>query len=488
MTISFNEIPADRRVPFVYIEFDGNNAVQGPQRQPYRNLHIGQRLSSGSVAQLVPTLITSKDQAADAFGQGSILQKMLEAQFDVSREIETWAVALDDDGGGVAASGVFGITGTATESGTLCLYVGGQRVKVAVTSGDTASTVATAVRAALNAVEDLVVVAGGSSGTVDVAAKNKGAVGNYIDLRDSYFDGEEVPAGIAVAITPMASGSGNPDVDDALATIGVEQFRIIVHPYTDQANIEALDEELEDRWGPITQNDGQAFTASNVALGSLSTLGNLHNSKFNSIIECTGAADLPWQIAAKAVARIAISAAIDPARPVQTLTLPGTKPPKLADRLTSEERNILLYDGISTLNIDAGGTYFLERVITTYKTNALGGDDPAFLDIETMNTLSYLRWDLRNYLLRKYPRHKLANDGTRFGEGQAIVTPKIMKAEIISRFREWEELGLVEGADQFKEQLIVERDESDPNRLNMMLPPDLVNQLRVTAVKIGFLL
>jgi phage tail sheath gpL-like len=82
----------------------------------------------------------------------------------------------------------------------------------------------------------------------------------------------------------------------------------------------------------------------------------------------------------------------------------------------------------------------------------------------TLFTLSYLRYDWRNHMLTKYPRHKLANDGTRYGSGQAIITPKVGRAEAIGKFRQWEELGLVEGADQFKRDLIVERNSEDPNR------------------------
>lgn len=91
-------------------------------------------------------------------------------------------------------------------------------------------------------------------------------------------------------------------------------------------------------------------------------------------------------------------------------------------------------------------------------------------------------------MLNKYPRHKLADDGTRFGAGQAVITPKIGKAEAIAKFREWEELGLVENADQFKRDLIVERNATDRNRLDFMLPPDLINQALVFGTQIGFLL
>ena len=61
-----------------------------------------------------------------------------------------------------------------------------------------------------------------------------------------------------------------------------------------------------------------------------------------------------------------------------------------------------------------------------------------------------------------------------------------MKAEAIVKAREWEELGLVENIDDFKANLIAERNVSDPNRLDTLLPPDLVNQLRIVANKIQF--
>jgi phage tail sheath gpL-like len=92
----------------------------------------------------------------------------------------------------------------------------------------------------------------------------------------------------------------------------------------------------------------------------------------------------------------------------------------------------------------------------------------------------------RQAITSKYPRHKLSDDGTRFGAGQAIVTPKIIKAELISEYRIDEFNGLVENGNAFKANLIVERDPNDPNRINVLYPPDLVNQLRIFAVLAQF--
>ncbi|MDR1521128.1 MAG: hypothetical protein LBU23_13450 [Planctomycetota bacterium] len=65
---------------------------------------------------------------------------------------------------------------------------------------------------------------------------------------------------------------------------------------------------------------------------------------------------------------------------------------------------------------------------------------------------------------------------------------RIAKAECIVKARDWEERGLVENVEQFKDELIVERNASDPNRLDFLVPPDLMNQFIVGAVKIQFYL
>jgi len=150
--------------------------------------------------------------------------------------------------------------------------------------------------------------------------------------------------------------------------------------------------------------------------------------------------------------------------------------------------NLLLYDGITTWTVDSAGVVHLGRVITTYQKNATGQDDTAFLDLNTTKTLSYLRYDLRSRFLLKYPRHKLANDGNNFGAGQPVMTPGLARAEAISAFEDWTALGLVEGLDQFKTDLVAERDTQDPNRLNILLGPDLVNQLVVVGARMAFLL
>ena len=44
----------------------------------------------------------------------------------------------------------------------------------------------------------------------------------------------------------------------------------------------------------------------------------------------------------------------------------------------------------------------------------------------------------------------------------------------------------MENTTQFVDHLLVERDPNDPNRVNVLYPPDLINQLRIFAVLAQF--
>lgn len=494
MTISFDRIPQNIRTPGVYTEIDASQADTNVGLLNMRYLLLGQMIIGGAgvtpgTATLTEKIrVTSVAQARTLFGPGSMLALMVEAAIASNNWSELYCVPIQDDGTANRANGSFFFSGTATEAGTVSVYIGGRRVVANVASGATAETVATAVAAAVNAAVNLPVIAEVNpalQANVAIRAKNFGEAGNSIDLRLGYF-GETLPTGIECLVSAMSGGTTNPDITDALAAVGDDWFQVIGMPYTDAANLTVLESDLDDRFGPLREIPAQAFAASYGTLGALGTLGDSRNSPHLTIVS---AADEPmpaWCKAAETAAIATYYASIDPARPLQTLPYRYCLPPAKNDELMQQERSLLLYDGIATTYVGDGGTMRVERLITTYKNNAAGADDEAYLDVETLFTLMTIRHDWRNSIRTKYPRHKLADDGTRFGDGQAVVTPNVIKAEAIAKFRDWEDLGLVEGIEQYKRDLVVERSETDPNRLNVLCPPDLVNGLRVVATKIQF--
>lgn len=484
--VSFAEIPVDIRTPGQYIEVDNGRAVQGLPQMDRKVLILGQRLAAGTVAEKIPTRVTNAGQAVGYFGRGSQLAAMIAAVKAANPYADLWALALDDLPAGTAATGTVTVTGSATESGTLYLYVAGKRIPVGVVANDAAATVAASIAAAVNADADLPVTAAAALGVVTLTARHRGECGNAIDLRVNYYMGEATPKGITLAIAAMSGGTGNPAVTDALTAIGDDQYYTIVTPWTDAANMTALENELSSRWGAMRQKTGHAFAGLAGTHGALTTYGAARNSPHSTVIGVGKSPSAPWIWAAVLAAVCESSGSIDPARPFQTLELPGVLAPSEKDRFTREERNLLLKDGISTFIVDAGGRCLIERVVTTYQTNAFGVEDISYLDLETKWTVDYIRYAVRARIALRFPRYKLANDGTNFAPGQAIVTPSIIRAELIGLFRELEFAGLVEGFDQFKRDLLVVRSASDPNRVNAVIPPDIVNQFRVFAAAVQF--
>lgn len=487
MAISLNSIP-NTKVPGVYVEFDNTQAMQGATLLEYTALIAAQKTGAGSAEALKPYTVTSEDQARQLFGPGSMAALMCAAFRKNNDYTCLRVIALEDDASGTASTGTITLSGTVTSAAPLMLYVAGHAVRCAAAVGDEAAAVAIALGAAVNADEDLPVTAQVEGAVVTLSAKNKGLVGNGIDIRVSYY-GEAVPGGLAVILGPMDCGAGAPDLSGLVAAMGDSWYHIIAFPWADRASLRTLEDELTDRWGPLRHIDGHAFTGMGGDFAAVQDFGGgdeRGNYAHISIVEAVNSPDWPCARAAAVAGVVAYYGNIDPARPFQTLTLAGCLAPEDGQRLTYQEQNLLLNAGIATTAVDAGGTVSVQRLVTNYITTGTGATDTSYQDVNTILTLSYLRYDFRARILRKYPRHKLADDSAYIPAGQAIMTPKLGRAEAVAAFMDWQELGLVENLDDFKAKLICERNAADPNRLDWLLPPDLVNQFRIGAAQIQF--
>lgn len=491
MAISFLQVPIGVKVPGNYVEFDTSKAQQGLSLKPYNALLIGQRLATGTKAAGQIDKVTSASQGRQFYGKGSMLYHMVQTFIDENQNLnELNCISLDDLGAGNEATGSYEILTPATGDGTLSLMIGGRRYRVGVSSGDTEAEIITALIAEIQADEDRhveAVVDGVNADLVNFTARYKGEVGNDLDIRENYFEGEELPAGVTSTITAMSGGTGNPDLAAVVTAMGETQYDVIAMPYSDAANLLVMQTEMQDRWGPIRQNDGHVIFCRKEAFAAHSTFLDSRNNEQETVMNIAGPTPT-FMWSANLAAVVAAEGQRDPARPMQTVALSQVLAPADSELFSFGERDQLLKAGSSTYFVDGSQIVRIERIRTTRIENEFGALDEALADLNPKLTLSYIRFDYRTMLALKFPRHKLANDGTRFGPGQAIVTPKILKTEAVARFRLWEEQGLVEGADQFKRDLIIERSSTDVNRADHLLPPDLINQLRVNGVQIGFLL
>ena len=484
MAVAFDQIPRTIRIPGVYVELASGQS--GGAEIAFRSLIIGQRLASGVAVVGVPRLVASVGDARREFGAGSMVEQMVAAFRRNNTLGELWAVGIDDAAGATQTEITLTVGGAATAAGTIALYVAGRRIAIGISGATTTALIAAAINTALISLGTVLPITSAVVGSVVTVTARNGGVASDLDVRVNYGPDDAFPPGVAIAIATSVQGATDPDVDSVLDALTEEKYDVIAHPYNADASMDALETDLDTRWGPLLSVDGLAITGLRGSASAATTYGNARNSAYTVVMDIsTSPTSVPaW--AAEIAGAVAASAEIDPARPLQTLPLRGVLAPPTADVRTTTEANTLLSDGIATHTVDADGTVRIQRLVTTYQT-FLGVPDRAYMDAETVLTISYLRADLRQTFQRKFPRFKLANDGTRFEPGQPVMTPNVARLETIARFRAWEGRALVEDADAFKAALVTERDADDPDRLNIGLHPDLVNQLRVVAGRLTFL-
>ena len=475
------------RVPGLYFALDNSKANTAAVAR--RVLIIGQMVAGSGVAG-VATLSGGYSDAVSKYGAASQCARLVKAYRAIDTQGEIWVLPLTDDSSATAATGTFTISGAATEAGTLPLYVGDQLISVAVNAGDTAATVASGVATAAAAVSALPVSVTSSTGTVTLTAINKGMSGNDILLGVAVLGtagGQSVPSGLTVALGQMSGGKTNPTtLATSLATQGERVYDLISHPYTDSGSLVALKAWLNDtagRWSPMLQLYGHAITAYRGTYGQATAFGLTQNDQHATVMPIGDSPSDPLSWAAQVAARTAMSMRSNPALPITALSL-TVMPPTDAGRYSTEQRNSLLYDGLSTFTVDDSGTVNIERLVTTYQTNASGLPDNSYLDIETMLTAEICMQDMRIFLGNQYGGCILVADGTKIPAGAKATTAKLIGKACASRYR-WQATQLwVQNADTFAANIVAEN--TGNGVVKLLMPYDFANQLRIIAGSVQF--
>jgi len=476
-----------------WVEVDPSKAGLPVFRLPA--LLVGIKLTAGTAAVDVPIPVQSAALAEQYFGKGSHLTAVCKAFFKTNASQETWALPVAEPTG-TQATGTITVTTPATQAGVLDLYIAGQHVAVVVNPGEPVNTIATNIAAALTATPDLPVTALAAAAVVTLTCRWKGTSGNDISMTDTYYKGaggQERPTGLGITYNnpTLTTGTGVPVFTNAISNLGEKEAEFVCLPFTDSASLLAWETEFgftdSGRWGWMRQKFGSIWTAYRGTYAACLTFGQGRNSPQVSAMAVEPLVPSPtYEVAAAYTGKAARGYTNDPARPLQTLHLEGILPAPLEDRFIMSELNSLSLNGMATQRTESDNVPMIARETTMFQKNQYGYPDDAYTDATTLATLARLLRNQRQAVTSKWPRHKLANDGTRFGAGQAIVTPKSIKAELVAQYRIDEFNGLVEDAFNFKSNLIVERDSNDPTRVNVLYPPDLINGLRLFAVLAQF--
>jgi phage tail sheath gpL-like len=414
-------------------------------------LFVGQMTDDGTATAGALVENIGNDGEEDTyFGANSMLAYLIRMNKERNESIQVDAIALADNDSGVAATGSYNLSGTATEDETLTFVYGSENeftVDIAVAEGDTAEEIGDSVVSEINDDDESPVTASNSSGTVTLTAVNAGTYGNSIPLE---IDGSV--AGITTSVTGMSGGTVDPDTEDVFDVIGNERYQAIVWPYPEDTD-EVVDF-LDDRFNADGQVlDGVAFTAINDTSENLTSLGEGLNSQ--SLVIFGGSQETETNYSGGDIVEIPMVKAAQFAGyrglrldiegySISDLVITANGPldsyggPALAskpyfntpfdsletidvgrgfDNTTIED---LKDAGISVLgnNISANAVICGE-IVTTYKNDSAGNEDTSFLYLNYVDTSSQAREYFFNNLRSRFAQSRLTEGDTLKGRDMA---------------------------------------------------------------------
>ncbi|HAF6280256.1 TPA: phage tail protein, partial [Salmonella enterica] len=426
--IEIETIPGSTRKPGVYAEFNTRMATRSLPGNLQRMLIIAPMSGAGVQAKALELHdVFSDDEAAVLFGRGSLAHIMAVSALKANRYLQLQTIGLADAQAGKPATADIALTGPATQSGTLTVWVANTRIDAQVQAGDSAQAISRALLDALSRQGALPVtaqMATGDSG-VTLTARHGGEWGNDIRL-----SGRTTAPGVTVTVNAMTGGENNASVRDALTAVFAAGHQVIAVPWTDETTLRALREHLAATGDAMEKRGavGVAGWAGTLATGT--TLAGRSNDGRTTVGWHPGSVCLQAEIAAGYAAVIASEE--DPARPYNGLEIVGLDVTPLTSRAGRREQENALHNGLAPLEVGPGDKVQIVRAISTYTKSANGTDDPALLDITTMRTLDYARKAWCDRIALRYPRDKATERNRRGVRSELLdVALKLEEEEII---------------------------------------------------------
>jgi phage tail sheath gpL-like len=479
-------IPANLTAPI--LAFD---VVSGGQfENESRVILLGHATANGSLA---AGGIAACNNALDArilCGQGSMLESMFLKSRANAPSQEIWV-------GHVAAAGTAEVRTITVDTvpaagGQGVILIAGRRIAIDIAAGATAAAVAALINAAINTFYDrltklsLPFTSAVLDDVVTLTARHAGAFATGIDIFVPVTEGVNAfTDNLTIATT--TPGTGTPDIDDVLASMGDAPFETMISAFGDTANLTTVKTFLGNvsgRWSYLQQLYGHFFYPKTETGSDLTTAGQAQDDWHITLIprfSSGGNAEPDYEFVAAVVSRVAAwfggGANGDVSRNQTGLIVEGVTAPR--DRAYWPDyatRDAFLKNGVSTWKVDRVGNVMIDKLITQQQTTN-GAPDTTFRDVQRPYQLMYALKKFRADLAAEHSNKGLANDNP--ANLDALTTPKDIKATLVHSYIEM--TGVLENADAAISALTVTRDGENPNRVNIELPLDFVNAMDIFA-------
>jgi phage tail sheath gpL-like len=373
------------------------------------------------------------------FGLTSMVAQMARAFKAINDKSQLDVIALDDAGGGVAASGSFILaSGPATEAGTLTFNIGSEQnnsYPVPVAIGDTITDVGDALDALILADTDSPFTSSNAAGDITITAENKGTVGNLMGLEVS-----GTVAGITHSVVAMNGGATDPTLTTLFDPIDGIRYQTIVYPGSwaiatlktllqARFNVDNLILDgmaiigfTDTRANLVTKyngdNEEQITVLGNKIVTNTSYKGSA-NFEFDDVIASEWAAirslrltdDVSiasFTVAGTNGARDSFGG--DAIRSLPYFNTPMANIPvaNIGLGFTDAELTLLNAAGVSVIGPNvARNSTIMGEMVTTYKTDAAGNSDTSFKYTNFVDTMSGIREYFFNNLKSRFAQSRL---------------------------------------------------------------------------------
>jgi hypothetical protein len=253
-------------------------------------LIVGQQGNGGTYTdgQLVEEIGNSGTEI-NAMGKNSHIAQLVRRFRSINTVSKLDAIVLDDAGGSTKAVKTLAFSGTATEAGSITVYVGSRKdhkYVLPVAVGDTATDLGDDLVTAIGNDDYAIVTAVNTTGSVALTAFNAGSIGNDIGVQAI-----NLPGGITATLTQTASGSTDPVITSVFDVVGDKRYQTVIFPGAYDVTVLAdvfssTSSFLDPRWNATNDVlDGVGIITKSDSLANLKTFLNSRNSQ-SLVVNC----------------------------------------------------------------------------------------------------------------------------------------------------------------------------------------------------------
>ena len=384
-------------------------------------------------------------------------------------------------GANTTSAGSIAFVGTQTETKDYTLKIGSEVISFTAIKGQTALQIATTVKAFLDSNVNLSITAGTIAGdAIPLTANWAGLTGNEIGVQI-----EGLFQGVVMTVSTMLGGLGSP-----LVTGAINNFQIlytdVVNAFDDTANLDDLERRNEELWDALEARPFMAYFGSNETdptAVSADTETRL-NEKTNVKFPVPGSPSVNVEIAASIVALVAKTKNSDPAQPYYDTPIFGiTAGNSTVIQWDYSQRDFIEKRGCSTSYIN-NGLLVVGDVLTTY--HPVGVEFPGWRFAVDVSKVQLQLGDLKRLFTgSKWTGKILVGDRDEITNPNAK-KPFNAKGDVFGLIDQWADDAVVKDRDFLKENTLAEIDDTNSNRLNVVVPSLLSGASRIRSIDLLF--